>query len=252
MKTTDARFALMICFGILSSALVSSGQTNCQSNGRQADVLKAVQSEKTGSDSMNLTPEPELRDDAISLEQDFAGHLLLADLCFFEFTPERYKLSGNEISAVTVQFDDDNADLYVASSEKTIYLLHGFESSPLNFGRLMLDLHMKVDSPDKAMSVFNFYSKVVYGKAFRAKIVGDNLHLISVAAEDFRLRYSGAIRDREFRMWRESKNFKSIVVRPPQARKVEGRYEINYFYYKAGGVHPVSLFVDSNGQVSDH
>jgi hypothetical protein len=217
-----------------------------------ADIVKAVVSEKTGTESMNLVPTPELRDDVISLEQDFAGHLLLSDLCFYKFVPERYALNGAEISAVTVQLDDDDAEYFVASSAERVYFLHGFESSPSSFNRLMLDLHVKVDNPDKAMSIFNFYSKVVYGNAFRERIVGDRLHLISLAAEDFRLRFPSAVRDQEFRKWWESRRFKSIAVRPPQVRKAEGRYEINYFYYKAGDIHPVSLLVDPNGQVSAH
>jgi hypothetical protein len=200
---------------------------------------------------MSLAPVPELRDDFISFELDFPGESVHEDLCFYVLTPERYQLDGNQVSSVTVQFDKEDPNLYAASTGNQVYLLHGFGSSALNFNRLMVDLHIEVNSPERAISVFNFYSKVVYGGIFRSKIVGDDLQLIAVAAEDFRLRYSSANRYREFRKWMSSEEYLRKGVRPPQARKVKDRYEIKYVYYEEGRLHPVTIVVGPNGEVSD-
>lgn len=242
----------MVLLSIAAIEGSCGGQSPCQLIDTQSEVVDVARSADPDLSQMSLASAPELRDDLISFAQDIHGEYSGADFCFYFFKPERFTFAGDKLSFVTVEQDNDDTDKYAASINRKVYLLHGFGSAALNFNRLMLDSHVDVRNGEAALKVFNLYSKVVYGDLFRSRIVGDNLQLIALAAQDFRSRYSSAVRYRRFMEWLNSKEFQGVHPAPPEVREVENRFEIRYKYFKSGRLYPASVFVDSNGRVSDH
>ena len=251
MKVDWGNLSTLSIILMLTSAAHCWAQDPCLAEGRLKAVLEKARIHGTETGSLSLTTEPGLRERYISFELDFHDRLIIQGVCAYKLTPEHFHFTGNSVPTMTVDLDSSEPELYVISSAHKVYLLGGFATGSAEFNELMTDIGLDVDSAAKAMSVFDFFSLSVFGQDYRSRILGDNLKLLSVAAEDFRIRFPAVRRDEEFQKWWDSIKARRTAIAPPRAYLSGRRFEIKFDFYDLGSIRRRLVFVGLDGKVSE-
>jgi hypothetical protein len=184
-----------------------------------------------------IIPLPKLKEDFIGIQTQGTplGVRRVRQIDFYEVSPALYVTDGDRVISETFHLGGNDVWVIGFGPDNSKYLLAGFENSLSGFNMLTKDLNIDIASPESALDVFDLFLKSAHGSQFRASIIPDEMHLQSLAIEDFRLRYPKATRRSKYDKWwsRVPLSLKKSLSFPKISRGFNG-FEISYFQYDEG------------------
>ena len=191
------------------------------------------------------------------LFQKVTGHSdkdLELDLKFYEVTPATFEIKDNEIISETV-FLGGAPNWTFACNKKTkeLYLLSGFNDPIIGFNQLMKKHNLDVSNEEVCLDLFDTYLLFACGRAFRESVILDDLHLQSLALQDFCLTYSRSQKRKKFdSWWRKIPGALIQKLQPLKPTFKDGNYEIRFFRYQQKKVLEESITMNRSGMISTH
>jgi len=200
--------------------------------------------------------EPQLTDSVVAMSTLHIASPINAEVPLFEFysvAPVAFQLNRNRLMGQSARVDNESEWLvaFDCQTDKA-FLLEGSSDPVAAFNSLIQRIGLSVTTPQNALDVFDFFLTVAYGQRFRSQVVGDDMHLESVALEDFRSRLPERRRRAAFDAWwsRLSPATKKGVA-APLARPMKGGFSVRYFFYSQGTVWRRTAAVTADGAVSE-
>jgi len=131
-----------------------------------------------------------------------------------------------------------------------VYALEGSPDALAEFNSLIKQVGVRVTSAEIATDVFSFFSKVVYGQRFQSQIIRDEMHLESLALQDFGLGVPTERKRRSFERWWKgvSAATRKDLTRPQAVRSEDG-FAVQYFHYSRGNIYRAGVIVKADGTV---
>lgn len=230
---------------------------------RAQDRIPVDEIQQTVRQSMGERPEPkppllisvrpDVREDLIAIQLPAtpfqSRRVSIVEV--YDVRPGRYLMDGDRVVAETINLGEDTYWLIAFGPNSSKYLLAGFEYPLRSFNKLIHDLNLGPIDQESALDIFDLFLKTVHGPHFRVSLVADEMHLQSLALEDFRLRFTTAQRKSEYNKWWGGMpiSLKKDLSRPNIASDKSG-FLIKYFRYDVGRVLQESLRVSFQGEVT--
>ena len=244
-------YALVIILIWFSSSVVRA-QAPVSVDEIERTVRQSLPQKPAPSGPFVVAPVPKLKEDFIGIQ--------LSSLSFqprrvsvievYEIRPGLYLMDGDRVVAETLNLGEDPHWLIAFGPDKSKYLLAGFEDPLVGFNKLIKDLDIGTVTKDSALNVFDLFLKTVHGYQFRASLIADEMHLQSLALQDFRLRYPTAKRKSEYNSWwaRMPVSLKRALSAPKLSTDRNG-FRISYFRYDTGRILQETVLVSPKGVV---
>ncbi len=220
---------------------------------REEAAIRAVQDGAKFREPLRTVPIPSMSDSVVFLATRGLTSPIGAKvptITFYRVEPASYQIDSGKVVGVALDLNVDRWLVAVALDDGATYLLQGSHDPVKAFNQLISDqLHLDVEDDERALHVFFLFWQASHGDL--RSLVSDELRLESVAAEDFRSRFSAKTSVSAYREWvnRFPMNLRRKLAPPIVVRVMKG-FEVRYFCYDSGSIYQQTLHISVNGTVA--